>query len=58
MSQAGDAKESRRNDIPKEHIPQQERRKDKMIYFDTDDPEIKDLRPAIKLVEEILAGKK
>jgi ABC-type Fe3+ transport system substrate-binding protein len=58
MSQEGDAKESRRTDIPKEHIPQQERRKDKMIYFDTDDPEIKDLRPAIKLVEEILAGKK
>ncbi len=58
MSQEGDAKESRRTDIPKEHIPQQERRKDKMIYFDTGDPEIKDLRPAIKLVEEILAGKK
>ena len=58
MSQEGDPKESRRNDIPKDHIPLQERRKDKMIYFDTDDPEIKDLRPAIKLVEEILAGKK
>jgi iron(III) transport system substrate-binding protein len=58
MSQAGDSKESRRTDIPKEHIPLQERRKDKMNDFDTDDPEIKDLRPAIKLVEEILAGKK
>jgi ABC-type Fe3+ transport system substrate-binding protein len=58
MSQAGDSKESRRNDIPKDHIPIQERRKDKMNYFDTDDPESKDLRPAIKLVEEILAEKK
>ncbi len=29
-----------------------------MNYLDTDDPAIKNLRPAIKLLEEILARKK
>jgi hypothetical protein len=29
-----------------------------MPYFDTDDPDTKDLTPAMKLIDEILAGKK
>jgi hypothetical protein len=29
-----------------------------MSYFDTDDSETKDLNPAMKLLDEILAGKK
>jgi hypothetical protein len=34
-----------------------EQRREKMNYFDTDDPETKDLTPAIKLLDGILAGK-
>ena len=34
-----------------------EQRRDKMPYFDTDDPETKDLTPAIKLLNEILGPK-
>ena len=29
-----------------------------MKYFDIDDPETKDINPAIKLIDEIFAGKK
>ena len=58
MSMPGDAKNSRRVDVPKDHIPPDEQRRDKMSYFDTDDPDTKDIRPAIKLLNEILAGKK
>jgi ABC-type uncharacterized transport system YnjBCD substrate-binding protein len=58
LSIAGDAKDSRRIDVPKDHISPQERRKDRMNYFDTDDPETKDINPAIKLVDEVLAGRK
>jgi len=29
-----------------------------MNYFDTDDPDTKDLNPAMKLLDEILAAKK
>jgi len=29
-----------------------------MSYFDTDDPETKNLTPLIKLIDEIMAGKK
>jgi hypothetical protein len=29
-----------------------------MKYFDIDDPETKDINPAIKLIDEVLAGKK
>lgn len=58
ISIPGDPKNSRRVDVPKDHIPSAEQRRDKMNYFDTDDPETKDLTPAMKLLDEILAGKK
>ena len=58
MSTAGDPKNSRRIDIPKDHIPTAERRRDGMKYFDIDDPEAKDINPAIKLIDEVLAAKK
>jgi hypothetical protein len=54
----GDARNSRRIDVPKDHVPADEQRRDKMSYFDTDDPDTKDLNPAMKLLDEILAGKK
>ena len=58
MSTAGDPKNSRRIDIPKDHIPTAERRQDGMKYFDIDDPEAKDINPAIKLIDEVVAAKK
>jgi ABC-type Fe3+ transport system substrate-binding protein len=58
MSQPGDARNSRRIDVPKDHVPPDEQRRDGMSYFDTDDPDTKDLKPAMKLLDEILAGKK
>ncbi len=58
ISLPGDARNSRRIDVPKDHVPADEQRPDKMSYFDTDDPDTKDLRPAMKLLDEILAGKK
>ena len=57
ISLPGDARNSRRIDVPKDHIPLDEQRRDKMPYFDTDDPETKDLAPAIKLLDEILGPK-
>ncbi len=57
MSTPGDPKNSRRIDVPKEHIPTAERRRDGMKYFDIDDPETKDINPAIKLIDDIFAGK-
>ena len=58
ISITGDARNSRRIDVPKDHIAPDEQRRDKMTYFDTDDPDTKDLNPAMKLLDEILAGKK
>ena len=58
ISTPGEAKNSRRMDVPKEHIPAAERRRDGMKYFDIDDPETKDITPAIKLIDEIFAVKK
>ena len=58
ISVPGDARNSRRIDVPKDHIPADEQRRDKMSYFDTDDADTKDLRPAMKLLDEILGGKK
>jgi iron(III) transport system substrate-binding protein len=52
------ARNSRRVDVPKDHIPADEQRRDKMSYFDTDDADTKDLNPAMKLLDEILGGKK
>ncbi len=57
ISAPGDARNSRRIDVPKDHIPLDEQRRDKMSYFDTDDPDTKDIAPAIKLLDEILAGR-
>jgi iron(III) transport system substrate-binding protein len=58
ISIPGDPRNSRRVDIPKDHIPQEEQRKERMNYFDTDDPKTKDITPAIKLLNEVLTEKK
>lgn len=58
MSVPGDPRDSRRIDVPKEHIPPNERRKDGMRYFDVDDPDTKDIRPVMKLLDEIVPAKK
>jgi hypothetical protein len=58
ISVPGDPRNSRRIDVPKDHIPADEQRRDKMTYFDTDDPDTKDLNPAMKLLDEILVAKK
>jgi iron(III) transport system substrate-binding protein len=54
----GNARNSRRIDVPKDHIPPNERRRDGMKYFDTDDPDTKDLTPIMKLLDEILGTRK
>ena len=58
ISMPGDAKNSRRIDVPKDHIPASERRDQGVKYFDAEDPETKDITPAMKLMDEIFAGKK
>jgi ABC-type Fe3+ transport system substrate-binding protein len=58
ISMPGDAKNSRRIDIPKDHIPAAEQRKDGQIYFDTDAPGSKDLRLLGKLLSEVMETKK
>ena len=58
MTVPGDPRDSRRIDVPKDHIPPNERRKDGMKYFDVDDPDTKDIRPAMKLLDEIVPAKK
>ena len=58
MSTPGDPKNSRRIDVNKEHIPVSERRRDGMKHFDIDDPETKDINPAIKLIDEVLTARK
>ena len=58
ISVPGDARNSRRIDVPKDHIPPDEQRRDRMPYFDTDDPDTKDLTPVMKLLDEIVAAKK
>lgn len=57
ISQPNDPKDSRRIDVPKDHIPPKFTRKDKMKYFDTDDPDTKDIQPIIKLLDEVLTKK-
>jgi len=54
LSLPDDPKDSRRVDVPKDHIAPPYRRKDWMKYFDTDDPDMKDVRPAMKLLDEVL----
>ena len=58
ISVPGDARNSRRIDVPKDHVPASETRRDKMAYFDTDDPDTKDLAPLYKLLDEVLPAKK
>ncbi len=58
MSLPEDPKDSRRIDVSKDHISAADRRKDGMKYFDLDDPEVKDIRPAMKLLDEVFAGRK
>jgi iron(III) transport system substrate-binding protein len=57
ISVPGDARNSRRIDVPKDHVPASERRLDPMRYFDTDDPDTKDIAPVIKLLDELLPPK-
>ncbi len=58
MSVPGDAKNSRRIDISKDHIPAVEQRKDNLAYFDTDARGSKDLRPLGKLLTQVMEKKK
>ncbi len=58
ISIPGDPKDSRRIDVPKSHIPPEEQRRERMSYLDTDDPDIKDITPAITLLNEILGARK
>jgi iron(III) transport system substrate-binding protein len=58
MSIPGDAKNSRRIDVLKDHIPAEEQRKDSLAYFDTDAPGSKDLRPLGKLLSEVMPKQK
>ncbi len=57
MSKPGSEKESRRVDIPKDHIPVEDRREKGVKYFDGDNPKVKDIRPIIKLLRQIMAAK-
>ena len=52
------AKNSRRIDVPKDHIPASERRGEGAKYFDPDDLNSRDITPVTKLMDEIFAGKK
>jgi len=58
ISMPGEAKNSRRIDVPKDHIPAPERRLDGGKYFDPDDLGTRDITPVTKLMDEIFAGKK
>lgn len=58
ISTPGEAKNSRRIDVPKDHIPASERRADGAKYFDPGDPNARDLAPLTKLMDQIFAGKK
>ena len=58
ISTPGEAKNSRRIDVPKDHIPASERRVDGVKYFDGDDLNSRDITPVTKLMDEIFAGKK
>lgn len=58
LSQPGSEKNSRRVDVPKNHIPPHEQRRDGSTYFDPDNPEVKDITPVMKLLTDVLAEKK
>ena len=58
VSSPGDAKNSRRIDVPKDHIPAAEARTEGVKYFDAEDPDSKDITPVMKLLDEIFGAKK
>jgi iron(III) transport system substrate-binding protein len=58
MSIPGDAKNSRRIDVAKDHVPAAEQRRDGLPYFDTDAPGSKDLRPLGKLLDQVVPKQK
>ncbi|HYJ14258.1 MAG TPA: extracellular solute-binding protein [Candidatus Limnocylindria bacterium] len=58
ISTPGEAKNSRRIDVPKDHIPAPERRLDGGKYFDPDEVGTRDVTPVTKLMDEVLAGRK
>lgn len=58
MSQPGSEKNSRRVDVPKDHIPPHEQRRDGIKYFDPDNPDVKDITPVMRLLNDVLAEKK
>ncbi len=57
-SSPGDAKNSRRIDVPKDHIPAAEARAEGVKYFDAEDPDTKDITPVMKLLDDIFGAKK
>jgi len=58
ISSPGEAKNSRRIDVPKDHIPASERRAEGTKYFEADDLNARDMTPVTKLMDEVFAGKK
>lgn len=58
LSQPGSEKNSRRIDVPKEHIPAKEQRRDGFPYFDPDSPDVKDITPVMKLLDQVLAERR
>ncbi|NIO09214.1 MAG: extracellular solute-binding protein [Deltaproteobacteria bacterium] len=58
MSKPGSPKDSRRDDVSKDHIPEQDRRQKGVKYFDGDNPDVKDIRPIIKQLKQIMAAKR
>ena len=58
LSQPGSEKNSRRIDISHDHVPPHERRKDGFPYFDPDSPDVKDILPVVKLLDQVLAERR
>jgi len=58
ISTPGEAKNSRRIDVPKDHIPPSERRGEGVKYFAPDDLNSRDITAVTRLMDEIFAGKK
>jgi ABC-type Fe3+ transport system substrate-binding protein len=50
-------RDSLRIDIPKDKIPAAQRRQADRKYFFVDGPEFIDVKPAVKIIDEALAGK-
>lgn len=58
MSQPGSEKNSRRVDVPKDHIPPHKQRRGGINYFDPDNPDVKDITRVMKLLNDVLAERK